>query len=228
MITTNNAIYLHLPKTAGQWVTEVLRPIAIAYFSHGIIVDEKPNHAFVFVRDPWDWHVSLYHFLKNGSNKFEGPKLTTQKLFLPTASFDDFINNFCNPSPEFKHSLFVYFSAKAILGDMPDELPVKNALSSYAVLKEWDKNNLGYYENLAKFYLNGATYVGKYENLQQELLNMVTMSGDLTDEINKRIHLTNPINISNGRGDYKSYYNDHTAELVYNSTRFLDPYGYKF
>jgi hypothetical protein len=68
MIVTDNALYLHMPKTGGNWVREVLKSITIEDFGHRLPSNDfyRPN-VYLFVRNPWQWYNSLYHYLIYGS-----------------------------------------------------------------------------------------------------------------------------------------------------------------
>lgn len=71
MIIATDFVFVHVMKTGGTWVREVITRHAPPEWR----VDERPSHpsildagplegktAFGFVRNPWEWHVSRYFF----------------------------------------------------------------------------------------------------------------------------------------------------------------------
>ncbi len=64
MIYTARYIFIHVPKTGGQSVSEALAGNRGPYAKHAPLSDVKKGNrfAFGFVRDPWARMVSLYRF----------------------------------------------------------------------------------------------------------------------------------------------------------------------
>ena len=72
ILTESNALFLHIPKTGGQFVEAALRKLGIAHrwanapgadkrhADWAYVRDENPDFAFAFVRDPWSRLVSAY------------------------------------------------------------------------------------------------------------------------------------------------------------------------
>lgn len=75
MLLTERVVLLHLPKTGGTWLRTVLEQHAPASWRPRIVArhvaaaELSPQDAakprIVFVRDPWDWHVSLATFYRD-------------------------------------------------------------------------------------------------------------------------------------------------------------------
>jgi len=110
VLITKNSIYLHLPKTGGTWVNHVLTPIAIEQRSHHIPTDVvEHDNVFCFVRNPWDWYVTLYQFFHHGSSSFNGEHnfflSETHPVLLALfkdITFEDFIIELNYPNKKFK------------------------------------------------------------------------------------------------------------------------------
>ena len=237
MLITKNAAYLHVPKTGGYWVKHVLGS-KIEYWKQHAIPTKGYLRPFVFsfVRNPWDWHVSLFKFTQAGSELFQFPTNFTTPIIqcLPvTRTFDDFLNAMCNPTEDFKRRTHAFSRIQLMtrLSNQHElknfELQVTDDIAAQTML-EWSKSNVGYYELVFKRHAEVSTRVGLYENIREELTSMTKLAGDLTPSIEKLIKDTPGINVTNSREDYRTYYNDKQIELVYNSTRFLDQYGYTF
>jgi len=81
VILSKHFVFLHLPKTGGSFVRELCVHYAPAEWqcrlldNHPTIRDIPPEYAdlpaFGFVRNPYDWYVSWYYYLKKrGDNAF--------------------------------------------------------------------------------------------------------------------------------------------------------------
>lgn len=74
MILTDDHIFIHMPKTGGTWVQEVLRVLLGATKKsrpHAPIWEDRWRHPEVFktrtpfgvMRDPWSWYLSFYQYI---------------------------------------------------------------------------------------------------------------------------------------------------------------------
>lgn len=72
MLLTDYFVYIHIPRTGGNWAREILKSSKKEWntrsrVGHPGYVDvpepfrDKP--AFAFVRHPWDWYVSWYEYI---------------------------------------------------------------------------------------------------------------------------------------------------------------------
>jgi hypothetical protein len=236
MIVTKNAVYLHIPKTAGMWFRRVMEPITVSYESHGVPQGNivRP-HTYTLVRNPWSWYVSMYNFLKYGSeefsfsNSFRPPVLQA----LADQSFDNFVTMLCKPTEEYKKRVFAIYKIK-FMEQLSSESKLNNVSERMLqdpegiILTEWMTNDNSYYEQIASTYTRHATRIGKYEDLTQELLSMTAECGDLDDQMRSRIIDSPPFNITSVRDSYQSYYTDQTRQLVADTTDFLNEFHYEF
>lgn len=74
MLIADRFVFIHIPKTGGTWVRETLAQNAppswklkVRYPGHHRWLDlpeavRRSRSGIYFVRNPWDWHVSVYHF----------------------------------------------------------------------------------------------------------------------------------------------------------------------
>lgn len=223
-------MYLQIPKTASMWIKEILKPITISYTVHGLPPNNlsQPN-IFAFVRNPWAWHVSMYNFLKVGSDVDTAPKLLAESFFESTnaQSFEDFIKIICLATPEDKKKILSTYT-KCYLNKLAKEGKMKDSEIERTLITAWANSDRGFYETIAPMYLNFASRIGKHETLKEDIISIMRSVGDLTDELELRILNSSAYNITNTKTDYRTYYNNQLADIVYNSTRFLDQYEYKF
>ncbi|MCA8950006.1 MAG: hypothetical protein KDE27_10920 [Planctomycetes bacterium] len=80
MILTRHFVFVHVPKTGGNFVREVLEQHAPPDWQvrrlddHLTCRDVPPSHAalprLAFVRNPFAWYVSWYHFQKKTRDEF--------------------------------------------------------------------------------------------------------------------------------------------------------------
>ena len=108
-------IYIHIPKTGGSSVSNVLEslsgsekmkghPLLARYMQEK---DYKNYYKFCFVRNPWDRLVSAFFFLRKGGNNIFDQK-HCDKLKLKETTFKDFAKKL-NPNKKYpKHFLNQY------------------------------------------------------------------------------------------------------------------------
>ena len=223
MIVTDNALYLHMPKTGGNWVREVLKSITINDFGHRLPSNDfyRPN-VYLFVRNPWQWYNSLYHYLIYGSeiynpaDNFVDPLI---RAFGHTPSFADFIETLCYPTDLYKKKV-------SILAKSSDS--VRNT-SQTPFWQMWLDTNGSLYNVVSSNFIATATRVGTTENIAIDLRNMLVESGDLTTEIDNLLTTTQHKNVENCLVNYQNLYTDHLKNMVADTSKTLiDQFNYKF
>jgi len=222
MNKTKNAAYLHFPKTASSWMNKVLAPVTLTKFQrHAIPADiKKYQNVFCFIRNPWDWHVSFYKFISNGGELYYSPiKRAALTLSLPkNINFTNFVKLLCDPSNEFRDTLAANIVAEK-----------KIFSNSSPHIEQWQHSNTGLYSSLINYYTMPASYVGKYENLKDDLIYMTKTAGDFTNEILDNILNMPPRNVTVCKEDYRNYYTDETIEIVHSTSKnIIKKYNYEF
>jgi hypothetical protein len=235
MIVTNHSVFLHNPKTGGTWLKHILDPLIINYVEHH--VPDKPfNHVntFTFVRNPWSWYVSLYLFLRNGSEHYEASKQLKPPIIQALdgdKSFEDFIKCSTVPATAFKNKVFsIYriFELANLKTQSYDEVQVLSKPEG-VILREWLDGNKSYYNVICDVYTRYAHTIGKYETLKPDFIKMLKQSGELNSDLLLRIENTKPINVTTDKDDYRVYYNDTTRQMVAETSReLIERYGYEF
>jgi hypothetical protein len=233
MLTTHNAIYLHNPKTAGTWLRYVLEPVTVDWLEHH--VPEQPfshTNTFSFVRNPWSWYVSLYLFLRNGSEKFAKTypiKPPILQALSGSKDFADFIQAATYPTPEFKQKVYSIYRVLKQIKPFEEPYLQQQRDPEGVILTKWIEEDVSYYAVMCDVYTRYAHTIGKYETVKADLLEMTKTCGDLTDEVLYRIENTEPINVTANKDSYQTYYNDVTMKMVADtSAELIDQYGYTF
>lgn len=231
MIITNNSMYLHIPKTAGKWISSILSTIKISDDLHQVPFDQpcQPN-IFVFVRNPWDWHVSFYEFHRSGS-EITYPsvlKLAPIVQILPeNCSFDYFINIVNDPPLSYKKKLFNLSRRNYITSTAEiDKLFWNTQMKTFSY---WLENDCGLYQHYYNLYTKYSTKIGKFENIRIDLRNMLEDSKELTDEIEKNIFQSISINVTTNKKNWKDYYSNKLTDIVLSqSFQIIKNHNYEF
>jgi len=202
-----------MPKSGGNWLREVLKPITINDFGHRLpSSDFYRPHIYLFVRNPWQWYSSLYHYLIYGSEIYNPADDAIEPLLRVighTPSFDEFVEIVCFPTPLFKKKL-------KILTTSSDS---KTADST--VIDAWLENNVSLYHVTSSCFISAATNIGTTENIASDLRHMLIESGDLTPEIDHLLTTTQHKNVENCLVDYRTLYTDHLRSVVAETSKSL-------
>ena len=214
MILTDNATYLHMPKTGGTWMRQVLKSIAVEEYDHAFPTEPSAN-IFTFVRNPWAWHVSTYNSIVFGSDISE-PNLSDPVLLaygeLPT--FSEFIEMQNSPSDTYKRKLLMALKIN------------KASPSSIILAEQWLTSDLGWYQLMCNSFTKYATIVGRTENLADNLTTMMRVAGDTVPTTSLALP---KVNVSNVDIDYRKMYSYELAQQVNASCRhMIEQYEYEF
>lgn len=229
MIITGSSVFRHIPKTGGMWVRQALCSIALPPFNpkdtdHSITIpaEHADKYKFTFVRNPWSWYVSFYNYKKFGSNE-EWLDTRPSPEFNSSITFEDFVTGIMQPKSALKTRMVAAFKVERLLRRNREYRPAHEDIA-----KIWSSSNMSMYNCLVQAYTGDADYVGKMESLRPDLLTMLTISNELTPELEKNINTLAPIN--QGRSaDYRGYYSNQLRDLVaQDSADIISRFGYEF
>ncbi len=238
MIVTDQFVYIHTSRHAGTFTNKlILEHVSGAKMLryHGHLSDLPKEYADLpvigFVRNPWDWYVSMYFNYKR----------KRQYLF-------DIISEGC--TLEFKETLIRYLTLgdktagsgklrkrleKAAPSEITSATPAK---FSRPGLVSSDFNGysagLGYYSWLfmqmheRKGRIRGS--IGRFEDLRAELLRLMEKTGTpITPAMRAYIVESEKLNSSSRDTDYRGYYDEELQQLVYEKDkRLIEKFGYQF
>ena len=215
MIVTKKFVFLHLPRSGGTFVSEVIKkffPEAREIGRHMprtlLPEDYSKLPILCTVRNPWDYYVSLYHyaFAKDPSSI-----LVSWMTDNGTLDFADSVRNLLE--------LGVNQNRLDRLIDMlPDEIDYSRTIIPNITKSEARKardSGLGYYSfRFHQMFGNFEDlYFCKVESLRGGLISFLDSINSATDEIKAFVMQTEKRNMSDHL-HYSQYYTEELANLV--------------
>jgi hypothetical protein len=179
-------IFIHIPKTAGTSIKNVIQPYGISYVNghaHTCIKDAQAKKdlskyfKFAFVRDPWDRAVSMYHYRKNNH-----PDNKVKKFYSQFKDFRAWVKDFYDNWDEYQS------------GDKADISPT--GLGNDQQIK-WIQNSLGNVD---------IDFIGKFETINESWQRIAK-----TLNINYEVL---PHENATKRKGYASYYDLDTVDMI--------------
>jgi len=199
MFLTRHFVFVHIPKTGGNFVHEILsqhapRDWQLQIFDVHATHEQIPaSHRHLprlaFARNPFSWHVSWFHFQQRARSEF----------FLRISE---------NDTLDFAETM-----RRAYMGDGP-------LANSAGALTQTLLDMLG--EGL-----EGAK-VGKIESMRDELLRMLGECTEVPQAMAEAIRQVPPQNTSK-HAHYSTYYDDQLRDLVRaKDAPVFDFFGYEW
>jgi len=230
MIITDKFVFVHLPRTGGTFVTEIIKkffPSAheIGHHMPKGLLPKKYAHLPTFgtVRNPWGFYVSLYHYIlrKNAASNFVS--WMTEK---GTLDFVGSIRNLLNLGANEDR-------LNELIEMLPDKIDYRGTLIPNVtknVMCSIRGTGVGYYT----FRFNemfGSTedmFVCQTETLNLDLIAFLEKIGAATDELRNYVIASDKKNRS-AHNHYSTYYTPELAELVSVRERpIIAKFGYVF
>jgi hypothetical protein len=220
MLVASQLVFVHIPRTGGAFVKEVLGE----YLGVDASAPSLPTHAsydelpaefhdrpaFCVVRNPWDWYVSWYHH-----SMARGPRLAKldpadpkrgnwQTLFASGEStFKETVTRMCEGRLEHP------FANDARRRDVDLYSEYVRVLAGRAIKR-------------------GRLETGRFEGLIPFLVDLLDRNALLTEPLRHAIERSPPTNASD-HGPYRDYYDQELRELVAHKARWLlERFGYAF
>ncbi|MDH5649356.1 MAG: hypothetical protein OEY67_06835 [Gammaproteobacteria bacterium] len=215
MFLCKHFVYLHLPKTGGTFLHDVLTAHSPETWDiqpvpgHGSVRDIPERYSDLpvigFIRNPWDYYVSWYTYLMHNTETTPS-EMDPQNLFQQAS---------CGGSNDFRTTLLNIMDK--------DNLRKSDtgALTAYASWTfgidsdaELDNNNIK---------------IGQTENLREDMIGIledlaISMPNSLKDSL-----LHDPPKNAMDRPPYQEFYDEETKSLVEYKDRFIiQRFGYSF
>jgi len=230
MFVTDKFAFVHLPRTGGSFVIDVIRKFfpSAHEIGHHLPLDLIPSeyrHLPILgtVRNPWDFYVSLYHYV---SKKDPDSILAAWMSENGTGGFQESARNLLNLGTHKKR-----------LDALIEMLPQRVDYSKRQVPNvSKDKTRrirgtgIGYYSfRFGEMFGNADNvFFCKLETLREDLVVFFDRIHAASDELRAYILLLNKQNASTHL-HYSSYYSPELADLVLARERpIIEKFGYQF
>ena len=238
MIVTNHFVFIHVSRHAGTFLNKLILeniPGAVMLRYHGHLCDLPAEYhelpVIGFVRNPWDWYVSMYHDYHRKQ----------QYIFqiisdMGTLDFSETVRKYLllgqesDESNRLKQSIIQYAPDSITIPTSENrQMPglVKSDFSCYT-------QDRGYYSWL--FVLMYDTdrgqqiHIGRFESLRDEMHRLLELTGvEMTPAIDNYLKHQQATNPSPRDSSYREYYNNQLRNLVAEKDRaIIEKYGYTF
>jgi hypothetical protein len=210
MLIHEKFVFLHMPKTGGSFVGNVLKRELPGSLTRGApgklhpgwgdLPDEaRGRPVLVYVRNPWDWYVSWYHAVS-------AKELAAGKSVVSGVNdFETAIRKACtgllNPPA---------WQPRPVNG----EADFYTTRLLHLCGAGWQSENL---------------FFGRFESLRGDLERFLSAAGvPLSDTALSRLHSAEPVNSSSHK-PYREYYEAALRDLVADACRIpIERFGYRF
>ncbi|MEP6388717.1 MAG: aspartyl/asparaginyl beta-hydroxylase domain-containing protein [Halioglobus sp.] len=222
MIVADKFVYIHMHKTGGQTLSQILlsrmrgaQEVGYHYPVSLLPVSLSALPVIGMVRNPWDWYVSWYAF--NTRPEIKNPVF----LILSDGYQSDFTQTVTNLITLGDDSDRARQYRRALADVLPDNLQgnigVGLSKSCMTTLGESGKGYFTWLFNRMHGNLDRAsTHIGRFENLEADFLQLVQQCGVGEEELaslQQGFAETSPRNTSR-HSHYSCYFDDTLRDLV--------------
>jgi len=230
MLITEKFIFVHLPRTGGTFVGEVIRKFfpSVREIGHHLPRELMPaeySHlpAFGTVRNPWEFYVSVYHYVLTKGAK---SVLATWMSENGTVGVKDCIRNLVSIGRNEKR-------LDELIGMLPKEVDYSQRQIPNVSKETTNRirgTGVGYYTFRFNemFGSPDDMFFCRLETLKNDLMIFFENIGVATDEIREYV-LSSPRKNNSEHHHYSTYYTPELAELVLASDhQLIHKFGYVF
>lgn len=214
MIITKRFVFVHMPKTGGTWLREVLKK-----YKHPLWhLKERPGHEtsaeappglpiLGTVRNPWDWYVSWYFFRCREYKDRTG-------LFAPDHPREDWVD------------LMKRWEEHVAQDDVRTRqgfLRTLPRLMDGSLTDSYTKTHEHFFER------GRPVHLARFENLGADVTAFLK-ENRIPNKLKLRTALrTAPRKNTSSHGPYRDYYDEEARDLVASADRaIIERYGYEF
>jgi hypothetical protein len=217
MVLTRHFVLLHVPRTGGQFLRKVcfehlpeqwfIRNALDAHTPYDVLADDFADlPMFSLVRNPWDWYVSIYHYLTQTLGPEDRGPMWESAYERGRGDFKTVVRRLC--------------TGEGL--DNPRTKPIMEKLDCDHCTAVWWRIAGAGAEA-------GKVETGRFENLQRDFLAFLERNAvPVSSSFVKALASEPPFGASR-REPYPRYYDDELARLVgHKARRIVDANGYEF
>jgi hypothetical protein len=228
MIVTDRFVFLHLHKSGGTFVNELLVRFVASARRMGYHLPRSlvpPQYALLpalgLVRSPWSYYVSWYTFQAQKQQPNELFRILSESGRL---DFAGTVRNMLNLGyPDSK--------LDAVLAALPRGYSGRGLNLPASALERIRASNLGFYSFLYKYMFDGSglLHVGRLEHLRVDLTQLFSSVGQpLSADMHTYINTARKRNVSEHE-DYPDYFDEDLRALVEErDAQIIQRHGYRF
>ncbi|MGH2980265.1 MAG: hypothetical protein ACRDLQ_11615 [Solirubrobacterales bacterium] len=218
MLITKHFVFVHQKKTGGRFI----RNLCINHMpADWIVPTDLRDHApareipaqyrdlpvLGYVRNPWDWYVSWYHYVREQEKDSASRPVWTLVFDSGRASFKEAITAACSGVPVAGHP------APPWMERMRDQ-----GMDLYSL----------WCGQMFRDGFAGTVEVGRFENLREDFIAFLRRHAvPVDDGFNGHVMSRPPDNVSQ-RDQYPPYYDPELRDLVGATSSIVDEYDYTF
>jgi hypothetical protein len=227
VLITDRFVFIHVPKTGGDFIRRIcLRHLPAESLVEHRIAKHGPDTEipaayaqlprFALVRNPWDWHVSWYHYLAGAGR----PEEHRDRVRVMNPWFVELSEGF---TADFAATMRRLYDP-ATAASFPAGSVVRTA-AEQAV----DLLTLHLRRQTAAGEAAGLLTMGRFENLRADFHDFLTGHGvPLSDKFRRDLFERPPVNRSS-RSRFQDYYDDDLRDLIGRlASGLVTRFGYSF
>jgi len=218
MIEGKDFIYTHIPKTAGTFISECLINNKVGeriLTTHSPAFDApRTKRMLASIRNPFEYYVSLYHFLREYRTRHPDVKLRRYNYIrafrVNQSTFKQWMLNIMNPEDKVGKVRFNFghHQVPVVKYMVDNDVGIYTIRYMYMTTEENDK-------------LEGGSIIDSF-------IRVENLNEDLEKECGKMDIPTKKVNTSNHK-HYSEYYDQELIDLVKHKSRvIIDRFNYHF
>jgi hypothetical protein len=227
VLITTRFVFVHIPKTGGDFLRRICSrhlpadwvvPTNIAKHGPDVEIPEEYRHLprFALVRNPWDWHVSWYHYLMGAGR----PDEHRDRVRVINPWFVELSGDFTLDFPTTMRRLYDPTLASTFAPQSQVRLAAEDGVDLLTMhLRRQIGASLG----------EGTITMGRFENLRSDFASFLTAAGvPLSDRFRLDLLERPPLNRSQ-RSRFQDYYDEELRDLIERlAAGTITRYGYTF
>jgi hypothetical protein len=218
MLITRHFVFVHQKKTGGRFIRNLcLNHMPADWIVPNELRDHAPAHEIPaqycdlpvlgFVRDPWDWYVSWYHYVREQEQDSASRPVWKLVFDGGRASFKEAITAACTGVP--------------VGGQEAPPWMEQMRAQGTDLYSLW-------FAQMFRAGFDGTVEIGRFEKLREDFIAFLRRHAVPVDDSFADHVMTRPPDNVSQRDRYGSYYDAELQDLVRAKSRLVEEYGYTF